>query len=244
MPTYKYNTSKMRDLLYDYLRDHHPEIDLTTSFRCLSPEHEDKHPSMTFSPKYNICKCWACGKKYDIFSLVAQDYNISPTNFMAQVAKVAELYPNYIEINEEWLKEHPRMMKKEFPVIDFSNYFKKCQINISKTDYLQQRGIDERLIYKYGIGYDEKRNSIIFPINKNHYFARSTIDDGKFLSPGKISLWNEDKINSNNDFFIVTEAIIDALSLETIGCDIPVVSLNGTTHYEELIKKIKYENYK
>lgn len=34
------------------------------------------------------------------------------------------------------------------------------------------------------------------------------------------------------------------MSLETIGCDIPVVSLNGTTHYEELIKKIKDENYK
>ena len=98
MTVYKYNTPKMRLLLYDYLRDYHPDINLNTNFRCLSPDHEDVHPSMSFSPKYNICKCWACGKKYDIFSLVAQDFNISPTNFMAQVSKVAELYPNYIKI--------------------------------------------------------------------------------------------------------------------------------------------------
>lgn len=244
MTVYKYNTSKMRMLLYDYLKDYHPEINLESSFRCLSPDHEDVHPSMSFSPKYNICKCWACGKKYDIFSLVAQDFNISPTNFMAQVSKVAELYPNYIEINEDYLKYHPKIEKENYFAIDFSSYFKKCQINLSKTDYLQKRGIADSLIYKYKIGYDEKRECVIFPINQYCYFARSIKDNGKFNSKGKISLWNEDKINSNNDFFIVTESIIDALSLETIGCDIPIVALNGVANYQKVIDIIKKNNYK
>lgn len=239
MTVYKYNTPKMRLLLYDYLRDYHPDINLNTNFRCLSPDHEDVHPSMSFSPKYNICKCWACGKKYDIFSLVAQDFNISPTNFMAQVSKVAELYPNYIEINEEYLKQHPRIEEKKYPIKDYSYYFKKCQLNISKTDYLQKRGIAESLIYKYKIGYDERNESIIFPITKNCYSARSVIDDKKYNSSAKISIWNESKITDKTSFFIVTESIIDALSLETIGCDIPVTSLCGVTHYKNLIDKVK-----
>ena len=43
-------------------------INTSSVFRCFSPTHEDKHPSMSFYKKGNICNCFTCGEKYNIFS--------------------------------------------------------------------------------------------------------------------------------------------------------------------------------
>ena len=44
--------------------------------RCFSKEHEDKNPSMSYFVPGKICKCFACGEKYDIFKLVGEEYGI------------------------------------------------------------------------------------------------------------------------------------------------------------------------
>ena len=58
-------------------------------------------------------------------------------------------------------------------MIDFTNYFQKCISKIDKTDYLNERKINPELLKKYNVGYDDKREMVVFPINKNCYFARS-----------------------------------------------------------------------
>ena len=77
------------------------------------------------------------------------------------------------------------------------------------------RGIDINLLSKYNIGYDINRNLIIFPLNKNSYFARSTITKEKYKSGGISYLFNEDliKYSDKNSIIYVTEGIIYILSL-------------------------------
>lgn len=67
-------------------------VNTSSVFRCFSPEHEDKHPSMSFYKKANICNCFACGQKYNIFSLVGMEYGLK--GFKDQKEKVIELYKN------------------------------------------------------------------------------------------------------------------------------------------------------
>lgn len=83
----------LKSYLGDYLQKYH-NIDISKSFNCLSPEHLDEHPSMSYSAKYNICHCFTCNKSYDIFRVVALDYNLNPRSFVKQIQKVLELYPN------------------------------------------------------------------------------------------------------------------------------------------------------
>ena len=45
--------------------------------RTICPYHEDKHPSMHFSKKKGIFKCFVCGAKGDLFKLVMDDRNCS-----------------------------------------------------------------------------------------------------------------------------------------------------------------------
>jgi DNA primase len=220
-------------LLGDYLTSKHGK-NINKPFTCLNPEHEDRHPSMSYSSKYNICKCFACGASYDIFDLIGLDYGV--TSFSEKLEIADKLYPNISNI----VFKKFDVIEDESNLIDFTNYYKKCINKISNTDYLNNRKIDIDLLKKYNVGYDDKREMVVFPINKNCYFARSVNSNQKLKSRGTSYLWNE-KLLENSDsktLIYVTESIIDSLSLETIDPDIKTVALNGLPNYKRLLKVI------
>lgn len=220
-------------LLGDYLTSKHGK-NINKPFTCLNPEHEDRHPSMSYSSKYNICKCFVCGASYDIFDLIGLDYGV--TSFSEKLEIADKLYPNISNI----VFKKFDVIEDESNLIDFTNYYKKCINKISNTDYLNNRKIDIDLLKKYNVGYDDKREMVVFPINKNCYFARSVNSNQKLKSRGTSYLWNE-KLLENSDsktLIYVTESIIDSLSLETIDPDIKTVALNGLPNYKRLLKVI------
>lgn len=224
-----------RMLLADYLTNY-LAINIRKPFRCLNPDHLDLHPSMRFSSKYNICKCFSCGVSYDIFDIIGLDYSVS--SFADKLRIVNELYPDLSNIKTEDNSD------EVYEIIDYKKYFNKCLKNINKTDYLSRRGISNRLIKKYKIGYDEDKKMIIIPINNNAYFGRSAINNSKIKSKGKSYLWNEKLLHSeSNNLIYVTESIFDSLSLEEIDKDVKTISLNGVSNYNRLLKVVEDNNY-
>lgn len=233
---------KYKPLLADYLLKYHNIRSLRKPFNCLNPNHNDNHPSMNYSGRYNICKCFACGATYDLFGLIGIDYNID--SFPEQIEIAKSLYPN---INTDYQKEFYVIERNDnnYKTIDFTNYYQKCKKNIFKTNYLENRKIDKSLLEKYNVGYDENKEMIVFPINKNSYFARGVNSDLKLKSKGTSYLWNEELLkDSDNNIIYVTESIIDSLSLETINKNVKTVALNGVSNYKRLIKIVKEFDYK
>lgn len=240
------NTEKLsyKSLLLNYLEDYH-HINTKNQFECLNPNHSDTHPSMSYSEKYNVCHCFACGKSYDIFSLVEQDFKIPKGNFKMVINKINELYPNLI--SNDYQKVIKSIPKQETVTIDYSDYYIKCHNSVNITSYLtNSRGIKPEKIEKYNIGFDLEKNAIIFPINKNCYFSRGVNDNRKINSKGTLFCWGEEKLKNsrNNDFVIITESIIDAISLEQVNDKYPIISLNGVANYPRLLKAIKSNDYK
>lgn len=227
-----------KEKLGDYLSKYH-NININRPFNCLNPDHEDRHPSMSFSHRYNICKCFSCGVVYDIFDVVKIDYGLD--DFKDQLNKISEIYDGKT-IYEDYVSYNN---SNDYEVVDYTNYFNKCRRNINKTNYLQSRGIDSKLISKYNIGFDEEKQRIVFPINNNCFFARGINNNLKIKSRGTSYLWNEDLLKNSNPLSLiyVTEGIIDALTLETINPKLKVVSLNGLPNTTRLIEVIKKENY-
>ena len=82
--------SQYKSYLGDYLEKYHNIKNRKQFFHCLNPNHTDNNPSMMFTDKYNICKCFSCGVYYDIFDIVGMDYNLP--NFRDQLLKVKEIY--------------------------------------------------------------------------------------------------------------------------------------------------------
>lgn len=227
--------SEYKTYLWDYLEKYHNVTSPKRFFHCLNPNHIDNNPSMMFTDKYNICKCFSCGASYDIYDLIGLDYDLH--SFKEQLEKVQELYLGYVPVKKEVKKEIDNK------IYDYTNYYNKCFKNRYKTTYLEQRGITRELIDKYKIGYDEERKLVVFPINKHCYFARSVVNNNKIKSRGSSDIWNKKYIKENNQLVYVTEGIIDALSLEVIDPNVKVMSINGVGNINSLVYALKENNF-
>lgn len=227
--------SEYKTYLWDYLEKYHNVTSPKRFFHCLNPNHIDNNPSMMFTDKYNICKCFSCGASYDIYDLIGLDYDLH--SFKEQLEKVQELYLGYIPVKKEVKKDIDNK------VYDYTNYYNKCFKNRYRTTYLEQRGITRELIDKYKIGYDEERKLVVFPINKHCYFARSVVNNDKIKSKGSSDIWNKRYIKENNQLVYVTEGIIDALYLEVIDPNVKVMSINGVGNINSLVYALKENNF-
>ena len=222
--------AEYKTYLWDYLERFHNVSSPKRFFHCLNPNHIDNNPSMMFTDKYNICKCFSCGASYDIYDLIGLDYDLH--NFKEQLETLGAI-------------RSKKEVKKEIDnkIYDYTNYYNKCFKNRYKTTYLEQRGITRELIDKYKIGYDEERQLVVFPINKHCYFARSVVNNDKIKSRGSSDIWNKKYIKENNQLVYVTEGIIDALSLEVIDPNVKVMSINGVGNINSLIYALKENNF-
>ena len=231
-------------------------INTASVFRCFSPIHEDKHPSMSFYKKGNICNCFACGEKYNIFSLVGMEYNLK--GFKEQKEKVIELYKNReliqdvnatiyskknIEVELNTNPQQKEAKEKRYPKLDY--YYLECKKRISETDYLQRRGISIEVQDRYNIGYDPnfKNNTwkaIIIPTTHYSFTARNTDinSEDRLRKVGKSELFNywELEQNKKENFYIV-EGEIDALSVAEVGKK--AIALGSVNNINLFINKIK-----
>ncbi|WDF24180.1 JAB domain-containing protein [Fusobacterium nucleatum] len=231
-------------------------INTSSVFRCFSPTHEDKHPSMSFYKKGNICNCFACGKKYNIFSLVGMEYNLK--GFKEQKEKVIELYKNKELIQDinvtiyskkntkvelESAPQKKETKERKYPELDY--YYLECKKRISETDYLQRRGISIEVQDRYNIGYDPnfKNNTwkaIIIPTTHYSFTARNTDinSEDRLRKVGKSEIFNywELEQNKKENFYIV-EGEIDALSIAEVGKK--AIALGSVNNVNLFINKLK-----
>ena len=231
-------------------------INTSSVFRCFSPTHEDKHPSMSFYKKGNICNCFACGEKYNIFSLVGMEYNLK--GFKEQKEKVIELYKNKELIQDinatiyskkntkvelESAPQQKEIKERKYPELDY--YYLECKKRISETDYLQRRGISIEVQDRYNIGYDPnfKNNTwkaIIIPTTHYSFTARNTDinSEDRLRKVGKSEIFNywELEQNKKENFYIV-EGEIDALSIAEVGKK--AIALGSVNNVNLFISKLK-----
>ena len=231
-------------------------INTASVFRCFSPTHEDKHPSMSFYKKGNICNCFACGEKYNIFSLVGMEYNLK--GFKEQKEKVIELYKNRELIQDvnvtiyskkntkvelESAPQQKETKERKYPELDY--YYLECKKRISETDYLQRRGISIEVQDRYNIGYDPnfKNNTwkaIIIPTTHYSFTARNTDinSEDRLRKVGKSEIFNywELEQNKKENFYIV-EGEIDALSIAEVGKK--AIALGSVNNVNLFINKLK-----
>lgn len=227
--------NKLKPFLETYLIQ--KGINTKKTFNCFNPDHPDKNPSMAFSKKLNICKCFACGKVYDIFNLVGQDYDIN--DFKLQVEKVVELSGNK-KINLDFTQSVNNVNQKE---IDYSESFRIWMMSSMNINYFEKRGIGIETISKYKLGYDEERNAIIVPTSNSSYVVRNIDDTAsvRYQKIGKNEVYLYEHISSIDKPIFITEGEIDALSIIEAGGF--AIALGSVANMNKFINKIKIDRY-
>ena len=122
--------------------------------------------------------------------------------------------------------------------------YNSCHNNVSQTEYFTDRGLSQKTIDKFKLGYDPEKNLVTIPYNPdcNGYVERILWDgNSKYYKHGN-ELFNvkalyEKGFMSNSDYVFITEGQIDAMSFEEI--DLCAVGLGGVNEVSKLVQMLK-----
>lgn len=158
------------------------------NYKCLCPFHNDRHPSLFVSQKKNIWKCFSCNLGGDSIKFIELFKKLNRIDALDYLQRKYSLdndeLKKYIGKNIDYefeKKEHLKTVIHSVVSIANSNianlknndeFFeeKKKVIN-----YLKLRGIDEEIIKKYQIGYNNKNG--LFSFHLADWNANELISD-------------------------------------------------------------------
>lgn len=235
----------LRIFLPDYLRQ--KGLHLGKAFRCLNPEHEDKHPSMQYDPARQQVHCFACGVNYDLFDLIGMDYRLD--RFPEQMQAVRDLFSiarsaSDTATQQLGYNESVRVPNSENR-IDRAMELAKIRQGSAPAEYLHLRGIQESSCHKHG--FFQKNDRAYLPVLEKGictgWCARSTKNSAEPRyknSKGALGLWNGDLLGQppkQSGFLYITEGILDAVYLEQTGKH--ALSLCGSQNIGKLLTRCR-----
>lgn len=213
---------------------------------------------MTINADNNYFNCFACNTGGKAYKWLTEIEGLEESEAKRELE---EMNGNI----EKSIKKVPSIPTKKTtaqPRTDWEPVMDLLYHNLAKNEegkkaleYLFNRGISSELIDKYFIGYgnieNEKgtsyKNVIVFPIRENGNIVTwisRTIDDNQenkyYNNTGGMKLFNGDLLKEKDQDIFITESIIDALSLESIG--IKAIALCGVNQIKLFKERAKKEN--
>ena len=239
-------------------------------FLCLNPAHPDNNPSMSYDRKRNKVHCFACGADYDLLDLIGIEYGLTDQRDIFD--KAYSIYgvsvdrrsdprkdftPQYQKQARTERNEHTHMdiHTSDDSGKDYLGYFKKCQGNLSQTDYHKQRGISDAVAARFMLGYEPAFTAyestgkttwkaLIIPTGKGSYAARNTDPNADKKnrwrkSQGGAALFNPNCLKTATKPIYIVEGELDALSIIEVGGE--ALGLGSTDNWRKLTKLLEIQ---
>lgn len=134
------------------------------NYKGLCPFHNEKTPSFVVNENKQIFKCFGCGEGGNAITFLMRKENIDFVSAMKILCEKARIdFPTNGNYNQEALKLNEKKQRMYDLHINLAKYyFENMQKNIENSMiYLKKRGIDEKTIRKFGIGYETSRSNIV-----------------------------------------------------------------------------------
>ncbi len=242
----KYEVEDVKSHLVDYLNSQ--GIDTRKMFRCISPDHEDRTPSMNMVND-KLCHCFGCGVTYNIFDVIGIVENLDKKQAFKKaleyygdksIKPVNNYKPKEINKNKEAVKDYSKA---------YYVWARNFNNNSKAENYITSRGISLDTAKRFKIGYNNFTlagnafEAVVLPINKNAYTARNIDKDSKnrYFRPENCSsgIFNLSALENVKPYCFITEGEFDCLSFEEIGAN--SISLNGATNIVSFKDKINVD---
>lgn len=238
-------------------------INTRKPFTCLSPEHNDKHPSMSYDRRRQRCKCFACGASYDIFDIIGIDYGLTDPGEIFR--KAYDMFNITIDATDNMQpRKAAKPVRKEAKpegegVEKFIEEASASFVGSPAEEYLETRGISPDTAKAYGMGYNATFSTaevkedgstrgatwraLIIPTGSGSYVARN-IDTPKeqakknrYRKKGASLIFNSKALYTSGKSVFVVEGELDALSIIEAGG--LAIGLGSTSNYGQLVNLVK-----
>lgn len=193
--------------------------------------------------RYN---CFACSEYGDIFDLVAHMEDL-PSDWKKHYNRTLKIMRPYLDGNKPTKSKEEHI--PEFTIsVDYTDYLNKCHENVAQTEYFTNRGLSQKTIDKFKLGYDPEKNLVTIPYNpdcKGYIHRILWESDNKYCKFGN-EIFNIDALYDSSvdallfggrEYVFVCEGQIDAMSFEEIG--LSAVGLGGVNEVSKLVQKLK-----
>lgn len=184
------------------LKEHLPDflsremgISPNRKFHCLSPQHQDRHPSMSYYEAGQCVKCFSCGFTADLLTVAKLHWGL--TEDADSIDRLLSLYPDCRVQNF-----------RESQKVGFSPYLQSRGLT---ADTLKWAGVFETMDGKLG-------RAVALPYHQGQYMAYRSIEGKVFRKPSGLTepVCFPEWLDSSEPVFLV-EAYICALSVYQCG---------------------------
>lgn len=164
------DTARVEEVVADYVNLKRSGSNLLG----LCPFHDEKTPSFSVSPSKNIYKCFGCGKSGDAVGFIMEHEQYS---FVEALRNLADRYNITIEEREMTPAEVEKMDKAESlqGILKFAaEYYHKALTSSREGraigySYFQERGLLDKTIDEFGLGYAGADESLSAQLRKMGY---------------------------------------------------------------------------
>ncbi|MEX2012697.1 MAG: DNA primase [Patescibacteria group bacterium] len=131
------------------------------NYKGVCPFHQEKTPSLMVSPQKQIWKCFGCGKGGDAFSFVMEAEHLEfgdALRLLAQKAGVT-LKPRTQAEHQSQTRKDSLYRINELASKIFEKILWEAADGKTALNYLKKRGLDEKTIRKFRLGYASRKIS-------------------------------------------------------------------------------------
>lgn len=248
---------ELRTYLPEYLAERYGITDLRRNFTCLNPEHEDRHPSMSYDEAHARVKCFSCGATYDLLDLLQMEPGIS--SYTEALREGCRRYSIDLEGGQA-----PRPVAAVQPVkasagedeAKAARYARQIEEAAARFPgspaqaYLEARGISAETAEYFRAGYcpdfmagnGAKWEALIIPTGEANYTARNLNpnagDKERYQNRGTAHLFNARALSDTSSGTVyIVEGEIDAMAVAEAGGD--AVALGSTANTRLLMEAVK-----
>lgn len=211
---------------------------------------DNVHHTAAFHINGTRYKCFSCDKGGDIFDLVGYMEGLSKGDFIKHYNRTLKIMRPYLDGDnlKKTTKSRNDCVSGFTVPVDYTGYLHKCHNNVSQTDYFVNRGLSQKTIDRFKLGYDSEKNLVTIPYNldcKGYVHRILWNSDNKYCKFGN-EIFNIDALYESSidallfnskDYVFICEGQIDALSFEEIG--LSAIGLGGVNEVSKLIQKLK-----
>ncbi|MDC0029405.1 DNA primase, partial [bacterium] len=171
-----FETVKIEEVISDFITLKKRGVNLLG----LCPFHNEKTPSFTVSPTKGIYKCFGCGEGGNSVSFLMDKEHYTYPEALKYLAKKY----NIEIVEEEMTVEQAKAANEKdslYVLSSFANDFfieKLWQTNEGKTiglNYFKERGYNEEIIKKFGLGYSPKQKDSFTNTALNKLYSKDYI---------------------------------------------------------------------
>jgi len=141
------------------------------NWKCCCPFHTEKTPSFVVSPEKGIFRCFGCGVAGDVFKFIMLIEKISWIEAVRKLAQKSGIQIQETNENKFVLSERAKIFKL---LETTARFYHKCFLETKSAEfareYAKQRGLSQKTIEKFMIGYSPKNKLITAALKKGYTY--------------------------------------------------------------------------